>query len=131
MIAAPAPLELELIRMIETTGPMPLDRYMALCLGHPVHGYYMTRNPLGRAGDFTTAPEITQMFGELIGIWCMQCFEAMGKPEAFDLIELGPGPGTLMADLLRAARAMPRVTATTASRSSAAARGVDSSMARS
>ena len=107
MIAAPAPLELELIRMIETTGPMPLDRYMALCLGHPIHGYYMTRIPLGRAGDFTTAPEITQMFGELVGIWCMQSFETMGKPEAFDLIELGPGLGTLMADLLRAVRAMP------------------------
>jgi NADH dehydrogenase [ubiquinone] 1 alpha subcomplex assembly factor 7 len=101
------PLELELVRMIETAGPMPLDRYMALCLGHPLHGYYMTRDPLGRAGDFTTAPEVTQMFGEIIGIWCMQCFELMGKPQGFDLVELGPGRGTLMSDLLRAARAMP------------------------
>jgi len=101
------PLELELVGMIEAAGPMPLDRYMALCLGHPLHGYYMTRDPLGRAGDFTTAPEVTQMFGEIIGIWCMQCFELMGKPQGFDLIELGPGRGTLMSDLLRAARAMP------------------------
>jgi NADH dehydrogenase [ubiquinone] 1 alpha subcomplex assembly factor 7 len=103
----PTPLELELVRMIETTGPMPLDRYLALCLGHPLHGYYMTRDPLGTAGDFTTAPEVTQMFGEIIGIWFMQCFELMGKPDGFDLIELGPGRGTLMSDLLRAARAMP------------------------
>jgi NADH dehydrogenase [ubiquinone] 1 alpha subcomplex assembly factor 7 len=101
------PLELELIRMIEAEGPLPVDRYMALCLGHPVHGYYMSRDPFGLAGDFTTAPEITQMFGEIIGIWCMQCFELMGRPAAFDLIELGPGRGTLMADLLRASRAMP------------------------
>ncbi|HYM99669.1 MAG TPA: SAM-dependent methyltransferase [Aestuariivirgaceae bacterium] len=102
-----APLELELVGMIEAAGPMPLDRYMALCLGHPLYGYYMTRDPLGSAGDFTTAPEVTQMFGEIIGIWCMQCFEVMGKPQGFDLIELGPGRGTLMSDLLRAARAMP------------------------
>jgi NADH dehydrogenase [ubiquinone] 1 alpha subcomplex assembly factor 7 len=101
------PLEDELVRMIEAEGPLPLDRYMALSLGHPVHGYYMSRDPFGGAGDFTTAPEITQMFGEIIGIWCMHCFELMGRPAAFDLIELGPGRGTLMADLLRAVRAMP------------------------
>ena len=101
------PLELELIRLIEAEGPLPLDRYMALCLGHPLHGYYMSRDPFGRAGDFTTAPEITQMFGEIIGVWCMHCFELMGRPAVFDLIELGPGRGTLMADLLRASRAMP------------------------
>jgi NADH dehydrogenase [ubiquinone] 1 alpha subcomplex assembly factor 7 len=93
--------------MIEAEGPLPLDRYMALCLGHPAHGYYMSRDPFGTAGDFTTAPEITQMFGEIIGIWCMQCFEFMGRPKAFDLIELGPGRGTLMADLLRVAALMP------------------------
>jgi NADH dehydrogenase [ubiquinone] 1 alpha subcomplex assembly factor 7 len=107
MIGEPTPLELDLIRMVEATGPIPFDRYMALCLGHPRYGYYMSRDPFGASGDFTTAPEVTQMFGEIIGIWCMQCFELMGKPQKFDLIELGPGRGTLMADLLRAACAMP------------------------
>ena len=107
MTGAKSPLEQELVRLIEATGPMPLDRYMALCLGHPLHGYYMSRDPFGRGGDFTTAPEISQMFGEIIGIWCMQCFDLMGRPKAFDLIELGPGRGTLMMDLLRAIRAMP------------------------
>jgi NADH dehydrogenase [ubiquinone] 1 alpha subcomplex assembly factor 7 len=101
------PLERELMSLIEMEGPLPLDRFMALCLGHPRHGYYMTRNPLGAAGDFTTAPEITQMFGEIIAIWLMQCFDLMGRPSAVDLIELGPGRGTLMADILRASRAMP------------------------
>jgi NADH dehydrogenase [ubiquinone] 1 alpha subcomplex assembly factor 7 len=100
-------LERELTSLIELEGPLPLDRFMALCLGHPRHGYYMTRDPLGVAGDFTTAPEITQMFGEIIGIWLMQCFDLMGRPSAVDLIELGPGRGTLMADILRAGRAMP------------------------
>jgi NADH dehydrogenase [ubiquinone] 1 alpha subcomplex assembly factor 7 len=107
MTGSPSPLEREILRMIETTGPMRLDRFMALCLGHPRHGYYMSRDPFGRAGDFTTAPEISQMFGEIIGIWCMQCFDMMDRPQAFDLIELGPGRGTLMMDLLRAVRAMP------------------------
>jgi NADH dehydrogenase [ubiquinone] 1 alpha subcomplex assembly factor 7 len=107
MIDTAPPLERELVRMIETMGPMPLDRFMALCLGHPLHGYYMSRDPFGRTGDFTTAPEISQMFGEIIGIWCMQCFDLIGRPHAFDLIELGPGRGTLMMDLLRAVRAMP------------------------
>ncbi len=107
MTRSQTPLERELVRMIEAGGPMPLDRYMALCLGHPLHGYYMRRDPLGQAGDFTTAPEISQMFGEIIGIWCMHCFELMARPAAFDLIELGPGRGTLMMDLLRAVRAMP------------------------
>ena len=107
MMSAGTPLEGELVRMIETTGPIRLDRFMALCLGHPLHGYYMSRDPFGRAGDFTTAPEVSQMFGEIIGIWCMQCYDIMGRPEAFDLIELGPGRGTLMMDLLRAVRALP------------------------
>jgi NADH dehydrogenase [ubiquinone] 1 alpha subcomplex assembly factor 7 len=107
MTEATTPLERELASLIEMEGSLPLDRFMALCLGHPRHGYYMTRNPLGAAGDFTTAPEITQMFGEIIAIWLMQCFELMGRPSALDLIELGPGRGTLMADILRAGRAMP------------------------
>ena len=86
---------------------MPLDRYMALCLGDREHGYYMTRDPFGPAGDFTTAPEISQMFGELIGLWAVDCWAKLGAPSPFHLIELGPGRGTLMADAMRAARLRP------------------------
>jgi NADH dehydrogenase [ubiquinone] 1 alpha subcomplex assembly factor 7 len=88
-------------QMIAEEGPMPLDRYMALCLGHPEHGYYMTRDPLGASGDFTTSPEISQVFGELVGVWVAQVWQAMGPPRHFALVELGPGRGTLMADVLR------------------------------
>jgi NADH dehydrogenase [ubiquinone] 1 alpha subcomplex assembly factor 7 len=87
--------------IIAQEGPMALDRYMTLCLTHPVHGYYMTRDPFGRAGDFTTAPELSQVFGELVGVWAMQAFAAMGHPRTFALVELGPGRGTLMADVRR------------------------------
>lgn len=92
---------------IETRGPMRIDEYMALCLGHPEHGYYTTRDPLGAAGDFVTAPEVSQMFGELIGAWTAQVWADQGRPAPFVLAELGPGRGTLMRDALRAARAMP------------------------
>jgi NADH dehydrogenase [ubiquinone] 1 alpha subcomplex assembly factor 7 len=101
------PLEKLLRQTIELEGPMGLDRYMALCLGHPQHGYYMTRDPFGEAGDFVTAPEISQMFGELIGIWCATQWQAMGSPPDFNLIELGPGRGSLMVDALRAGKVMP------------------------
>ncbi|WP_181703230.1 class I SAM-dependent methyltransferase [Chthonobacter albigriseus] len=97
--------------LIEATGPMPVSDFMALALGDPEHGYYTTREPFGAAGDFTTAPEISQMFGELIGIWSIAVFEALGRPERFVLAELGPGRGTLMADALRAARIRPAFTA--------------------
>jgi SAM-dependent MidA family methyltransferase len=93
--------------MIQTEGPMPLGRYMALALGHPTHGYYATRDPLGAAGDFVTAPEVSQMFGELIGLWAAEMWAGLGRPAPVKLVELGPGRGTLMADALRAARAMP------------------------
>ncbi|GJE57572.1 class I SAM-dependent methyltransferase [Methylobacterium thuringiense] len=83
-------------------GPIGLDRYMGLCLGHPVHGYYQTRDPLGREGDFVTAPEISQMFGELVGVWIAATHAAMGAPATLNLVELGPGRGTLMEDALRA-----------------------------
>ena len=92
---------------IEADGPMRLDRYMALCLGHPTHGYYATRDPFGARGDFTTSPEISQMFGELIGLWCAEVWSQMGRPPRVRVVELGPGRGTLMADMLRAARAAP------------------------
>ena len=92
---------------IRAGGPIGVDRFMALALGHPLHGYYVTRDPLGATGDFTTAPEISQMFGELIGLWCVSVWLSLGSPERFGLVELGPGRGTLMADLLRAARIVP------------------------
>jgi SAM-dependent MidA family methyltransferase len=92
---------------IAAEGPMPLSEYMALCLMHPEHGYYATRDPLGAAGDFTTAPEISQMFGEMIGLTLAQAWMDQGAPERFTLAELGPGRGTLMADILRATRAVP------------------------
>jgi SAM-dependent MidA family methyltransferase len=94
-------------RIIALDGPLPVDRYMALCLGHPAHGYYTTRDPFGADGDFTTAPEISQMFGELIGLWAAEVWRLMGAPHPVQLVELGPGRGTLMADLLRAARVVP------------------------
>nr|WP_210485521.1 SAM-dependent methyltransferase [Microvirga antarctica] len=82
---------------------MTVERYMALCLAH----YYATRDPLGVAGDFTTAPEISQIFGELVGLWAMEVWNAMGRPARLHLVELGPGRGTLMADMLRTARILP------------------------
>jgi SAM-dependent MidA family methyltransferase len=97
----------ELQRMIAADGPISIERYMSLCLGHPTRGYYATRDPFGAAGDFTTAPEISQMFGELLGLWAAEVWRMMGWPRPLRLIELGPGRGTLMADLLRAARVAP------------------------
>lgn len=101
------PVEREVRRLIEIAGPMPVSEYMALCLSHPQHGYYMTRDPFGTAGDFTTSPEISQMFGELLGLWTAAVWRSMGSPKQLQLVELGPGRGTLMADALRAARVMP------------------------
>jgi len=89
---------------IAATGPITLADYMADALMHPDHGYYATRDPLGAAGDFITAPEISQMFGELIGLSLAQAWIDQGQPSAFALTELGPGRGTLMADILRATR---------------------------
>lgn len=86
---------------------MPVSEYMALCLFEPQHGYYTTRDPLGARGDFITAPEISQMFGELIGLWIAATWKAMGSPENVRVIELGPGRGTLMKDALRAVNVMP------------------------
>jgi NADH dehydrogenase [ubiquinone] 1 alpha subcomplex assembly factor 7 len=94
-------------RRIALTGPIPVADFMAEALGHPRLGYYRRALPLGAAGDFTTAPEISQMFGELIGAWLAERWIAIGAPSPVRLIELGPGRGTLMADALRATRNIP------------------------
>ncbi|WP_226624731.1 class I SAM-dependent methyltransferase [Alloyangia pacifica] len=92
---------------IAAEGPMSVAEYMTWCLLHPQHGYYTTRDPLGQKGDFTTAPEISQMFGELLGLALAQSWLDQGRPERIVLAELGPGRGTLMADALRAMKGVP------------------------
>ncbi len=89
---------------IAATGPITIADYMADCLMHPDHGYYTRRDPFGTAGDFITAPEISQMFGELVGLCLAQCWLDQGRPDGVVLAELGPGRGTLMADLWRATK---------------------------
>lgn len=88
--------------LIAREGPITVERFMAETLGHPEYGYYRKGDPLGAAGDFITSPEITQVFGELIGAWCAVVWQQMGRPDPVRLVELGPGRGTLMADALRA-----------------------------
>src|SRR5271169_2179618 len=100
------PLDNEIRRLIGVAGPMPIAEYMRLCLTHPQYGYYVNRDPLGSGGDFITSPEISQMFGELIGVWMATVWRQMGAPENFRIIELGPGRGTLLDDALRATKAV-------------------------
>lgn len=88
-------------------GPISIADYMADCLLHPMHGYYATKDPFGAAGDFTTAPEISQMFGEVLGLCLAQTWMDQGRPAPFTLCELGPGRGTLMADIWRATQRVP------------------------
>ena len=104
MADEPTPLEVEIRRLIEVAGPMPVADYMRICLTHPHLGYYTTQDPIGARGDFITAPEISQMFGELIGLWMAAVWQQMGTPENVRVVELGPGRGTLMVDALRAAK---------------------------
>jgi NADH dehydrogenase [ubiquinone] 1 alpha subcomplex assembly factor 7 len=93
---------------IAAAGPIGVDVYMGACLGDPQHGYYRTKAGIGATGDFTTAPEISQIFGELIGLWLADRWQASGSPTVFELVELGPGRGVLMQDALRAAcQALP------------------------
>ncbi|RCS25546.1 class I SAM-dependent methyltransferase [Phyllobacterium salinisoli] len=94
-------LKQRLVRLIDTAGPISVAEYMAACLGDREAGYYTTREPFGREGDFITAPEVSQMFGELVGIWCAGVWQALGQPQNAVLCEIGPGRGTLMADMLR------------------------------
>lgn len=103
------PLGELIIDEIRRSGPISVARYMELCLLHPEYGYYSTRDPFGAEGDFTTAPEISQMFGELLGLCLAQAWLDQGRPSPFTLAEIGPGRGTLMADLRRAIRIVPEM----------------------
>ena len=97
----------EIRERIRRDGPISVAAYMELCLHHPEHGYYRRGRPIGACGDFITAPEVSQMFGELIGLWCAAVWQSMGQPHPVRLVELGPGRGTLLADALRAAGTVP------------------------
>ncbi|HEV2562591.1 MAG TPA: SAM-dependent methyltransferase [Rhizomicrobium sp.] len=94
-------------QLIAAQGPLSIAQFMTLALHDPRRGYYSTRDPFGAGGDFITAPEMSQMFGELLGLWIVQCWRDQGAPKPARLVELGPGRGTLMADALRAARRVP------------------------
>jgi NADH dehydrogenase [ubiquinone] 1 alpha subcomplex assembly factor 7 len=104
----PTPLAAILKAEIAANGPVPVARYVDRCLNHPMHGYYRTRAAIGRGGDFITAPEISQAFGELIGLWAAAVWQSMGSPGRVRLIEFGPGRGTLMADAWRALKLVPQ-----------------------
>jgi SAM-dependent MidA family methyltransferase len=95
------PLAERIAGLVEASGPIGVADYMALCLFDPAHGYYTTREPFGAEGDFTTAPEISQMFGELVGVWIYQAWQSAGMPSPISIAEIGPGRGTLMKDVLR------------------------------
>ncbi len=101
------PLKDRLAREIALTGPMTVADFVTRCLHDPQDGYYATRPAIGAAGDFITAPMVSQMFGELIGLWAIELWQRLGAPERVRLVEVGPGDGTLMADALRAARMAP------------------------
>jgi NADH dehydrogenase [ubiquinone] 1 alpha subcomplex assembly factor 7 len=107
MVLPPNALAQTLAARIHNHGPMTVADFMTAALTDPDGGYYMTGDPFGVGGDFITAPEISQTFGELIGLWCAQSWQDMGSPETINLVELGPGRGSLMADALRAASILP------------------------
>jgi NADH dehydrogenase [ubiquinone] 1 alpha subcomplex assembly factor 7 len=100
-------VEKNLIHLIEREGPLSVSRFMYEVLLHPVYGYYYNASPIGAKGDFITAPEISQMFGEMVGVWAAYYFEQIGRPDSFSIVELGPGRGILISDLLRATRSVP------------------------
>jgi SAM-dependent MidA family methyltransferase len=100
-------LKARLRDQIAQTGPITIAEYMTACLHDPQDGYYATRPSLGEGGDFITAPLVSQMFGELLGLWAAEVWTRLGRPDRVLLVEAGPGDGTLMADALRAARLAP------------------------
>ncbi|MCX8996570.1 class I SAM-dependent methyltransferase [Rhizobiaceae bacterium BDR2-2] len=95
------PLAEKIKNIVRVNGPISVTDYFALCLADPEYGYYKTRDPFGRAGDFVTAPEISQLFGEMLGIFFVHAWQRHGSPEHVRLVEIGPGRGTMMADMLR------------------------------
>ena len=101
------PLTKILREKIEKHGPLTVHDYMEMALSHPEYGYYTRQNPFGKSGDFVTAPEVSQMFGELVGLWCIDIWSKLGAPAKFNLVELGPGAGTLMVDALRSGALVP------------------------
>jgi len=108
--SAPTPLFKEsLCRDIAFRGPISVATYMRQALTHPVHGYYMNKDTFGREGDFITSPELSQMFGEVLGIWCTDMWERIGRPAEWNLIEFGPGRGSLMQDMLRVLKQTPQI----------------------
>ena len=102
-----SPLAETLKETIQRDGPISVEQWMSVCLSDPSHGYYTSGQPFGGQGDFITAPEISQMFGELLGLWAAVVWQQMGSPRNVQLIEVGPGRGTLMSDALRAMRGVP------------------------
>jgi NADH dehydrogenase [ubiquinone] 1 alpha subcomplex assembly factor 7 len=102
-----ADLTARIARRIRREGPLSIAAFMAMALHDPESGYYARRDPLGGAGDFITAPEISQIFGELIGLWCADLWRQIGEPDPVILAELGPGSGALLGDFLRAAATLP------------------------
>ncbi len=98
-----------LIGLIKHQGDLPISEYMRLCLYHPTYGYYNQQSPIGRKGDFITAPEVSQMFGEIIGLWVANIWHNMGNPKRLYLVEMGGGYATLMADMLRAQKIVPHM----------------------
>ncbi len=100
-------LKQKIISTIREQGPLPVENYMEMALADSTQGYYRIQDPLGQQGDFTTAPEISQVFGELVGAWFLTLWAMTNRPDDIQLIELGPGRGTLMSDILRTARLMP------------------------
>ncbi|KAJ1875096.1 hypothetical protein H4R99_005003 [Coemansia sp. RSA 1722] len=103
----PTPLTKHIRDTILATGPISIAKYMQLALTSPVGGYYTRGQVFGRSGDFVTSPEISQMFGEIMAVWYVLHWEMLGRPQKTAFVELGPGRGTLMADMLRASKRFP------------------------